>query len=147
MEIKEMLQRIIEKGNREDMYKLNDMLDELICDLKEQKPKLYEEYKNDLYELAYGKVITEEVANKWVDEMKPFGKHWTIEQTANAMQNFGYRFDKIEFFIVANMIYNDYNDVVRDNEEMALKMAKDFLDDEDAKENKLYNYKKYIAIS
>ena len=57
-----MLTKIIDKGNIEDMYKLNEMLDELICDLKEQKPKLYKEYKKQLYELAYGNVILEDKA-------------------------------------------------------------------------------------
>ena len=52
---------------------------------------------------------------------------------------------KIDFYVVANMIYNDYFDLVRDNEELALKMAKDWLSDEDAKENKLYCYWKHIA--
>lgn len=44
MKIKKMLEVIIDKGKTEDMYKLNDMLDELICDLKEKQPKLYKVY-------------------------------------------------------------------------------------------------------
>ena len=44
MDVKEMLEKIIERGKQEDMYKLNDMLDELICELKEEIHELYEHY-------------------------------------------------------------------------------------------------------
>ena len=74
-----MLAKIIDKGNIEDMYKLNDMLDNLICDLKEQKPKLYKEYKKELYELAYGNVILEDKAIEIVKNMKPNGEHYSLE--------------------------------------------------------------------
>jgi len=144
-----MIRRYIEQiGNKkdiQDMQKLGDMLVEIICDTKESHPELYKKYKTELYEMAFGKKISEDVAKKWVEEMKPAGQHWTIEATTNAMSSLGYNFDVIDFFVVANMMYNDYHDLVKDNEELALKMAKDWLEDEDAKDNKLYCYWKHIV--
>ena len=144
MKIKKMLEVIIDKGKTEDMYKLNDMLDERICDLKEKQPKLYKEYKMKLYEMAYGKVLTEEMAYNWVENMKPKGEHWTVEETTNAMANLGYNCNKIDFYVVANMMYNDYYNLVKDDEELALKMAYMWLDDEDAVKDKLYEYYRHI---
>ena len=105
---------------------------------------LYKKYKSELYELAYGKKLTEDMAKKWVEEMKPVGQHWTMEETTNAMGSLGYGFDTIDFYVVANMMYNDYNDLTKEDESLALKLAKDWLEDVDAKDNKLYCYWKHI---
>ena len=144
-----MIRKYIDKiGETKDAAKmeiLGDMLEELIYDLKETHHEKYEKYKSELYELAYGKKISEEMAKKWVDEMKPVGEHWTKEQTTIAMNNLEYDFNAVDFYVVANMMYNDYNDLVKDNEELALKLTHDWLSDEDAKEDKLYCYWKYIV--
>ena len=84
------------------------------------------------------------MAEEWVSNMKPKHEHWTIEETTNAMQKMGYSCDKIEFYVVANMTYNDYYNIVKDDEELALRLAYDWIKDEDAKDNKLYEYWKHI---
>ena len=53
-------------------------------------------------------------------------------------------FNDIDFYVVANMMYNDYYDLVKDNEELALKMAYMWLNDEDSVKDKLYEYYKHI---
>lgn len=143
--IKQYIDRIGETRDVTKMEKLGDILEELLYNLKDNYHDLYEEYKEELYELAYGKKINREMGMKWVDEMKPVGEHWTIEQTTDAMTNLGYTFDEVDFYIVANMMYNDYNDLVKEDEELALRLANDWLNDEDAKEDKLYCYWKNIV--
>lgn len=142
--IKKYIEKIGENRNIEDMEKLGDMLSEIIYYTKENHPDLYKKYKLELYEMAYGKKVNEEMAEKWVKEMRPVGIHWTMEDTTNAMRSLGYNFDVVDFFVVANMMYNDYFDLVKEDETLALKLAKDWLEDEDAKEDKLYCYWKYI---
>ena len=68
MKIKEMIETVISKGKTEDMLKLNDMLNELICDLKVENPKLYREYKKELYDSAYGLVMMDGMAIDIVEE-------------------------------------------------------------------------------
>lgn len=144
MYIKEYLAKIIEKGKKEDMEELSDMLDSSIHKVKECDPEWFEKKKMKLYEMAYGKVLDEDMAKEWVKSMEPVGMHWTMEETNNAMSGMGYNLNKLDFFVVANMMYNDYYNIVKDNEELALKLAKDWLDDVDAEKCKLYNYWKYI---
>ena len=60
------------------------------------------------------------------------------------MQTLGYNIDMVDFYVVANMMMNDYNDLLEEDEELALRMAYDWLNDEDAKDNKLYCYWKHI---
>lgn len=143
--IRKYIEKIGDNRNAEDMEKLGDMLSEIIYSTKDSHPEIYEKYKIELYEMAFGKKVSEEMAEKWVKNMKPVGMHWTIEETTNAMQNLGYNIDKVDFFVVANMMYNDYYDVVKENEEMALKLAKDWLNDVDSVDNKLYCYWKNIV--
>lgn len=143
--IRKYIEKIGEKRNVEDMEKLGDMLSEIIYETKESHPEIYEKYKVELYEMAYGKTISQEMAEKWVQSMKPAGLHWTIEETTTAMQSLGYNFSQVDFFVVANMMYNDYFDLVKDDETLALKMASDWIKDQDAIEDKLYCYWKYIV--
>ena len=145
MKVSEYIEKIGSNRNIEDMNKLGDMLEETIYDIKEYDEDKYYDYKMKLYEMAYGKKLNEEMAEEWVKSMQPVGLHWTMEDTTEAIRKLGYNFDNIDFFVVANMMYNDYNDLVKDNEELALKLAYDWLIDEDTKENKLYCYWKYIA--
>lgn len=145
MDVKEMLEKIIDNGRQDDMYKLNDMLDELICELKDTNHDLYEQYKMNLYEMAYGGKIDKNVAEKWVKNMEPVGLHWTIEETTDELNQSNYNCDSISFFVVSNMMYNDYYDIVKEADTLAFKMAYDFLTDEDSVDNKLFKYYKYIV--
>lgn len=143
--IRKYIDKIADNGKIEDMKELGDMLSEVIYEMKDAHPEEYHEYKMELYEIAYGKKINEETAEKWIKEMKPIGMHWTKEETTNAMQNLGYNVDTTDFFVVANMMYNDYYDLAKEDETLALKLAYDWLRDEDAKEDKLYCYWKHIV--
>lgn len=123
---------------------LMDVIDMLMCEVKEEEPELYKHIECTLYEDAYGKKINEEMAHQWVRSMQPVGMHWTMEETTGAMKSLGYSLNSIEFYVVANMMYNDYYGIVKEDETLALKLAKDWLDDKDAKECKLYEYWKHV---
>ena len=123
---------------------ISDIMDMLICNARDTDKELYDHVESLLYEMAYGKVLSKEMAEKWVKNMHPRGEHWTHEETTQAMHNLGYSLDPTEFFVVANMMYNDYYDLVKDNESLALELAEDWLEDEDAKECKLYEYWKHV---
>ena len=140
MKVKEMLVKIIDRGDIQDMYKLNDMLDELICDLKEQKPKLYKEYKKELYELAYGNVILEDKAIEIVEHMKPYGEHYSMDEAKMLKENYSIRHNVSDIYLVANSLYNDYHEILDDNDEMYAKMTKLWLNDADSVEDKIYQY-------
>ena len=143
--IKNYIEKISESRDVSKMNELGDMLEELIYNLKDSHHELYEKYKMELYELAYGKVVSEDMAKKWVKDMQPAGQHWTMEETTTAMQSLGYNANPVDFYVVANMMYNDYYNLVKEDEELALKLAYDWLHDEDAKEDKLYCYWKHIV--
>lgn len=124
--------------------KIKELIDMLMCDAKTKNHHLYEHIEGEMYEMAYGKKINEEMAKKWVDNMKPVGRYWTMEETTKTMVDLGYNHDKIDFFVVANMMKNDYSDLTTEDDTLALKMAHDWLNDKDAKDCKLYQYWKHV---
>ena len=125
--------------------KIKDILDMLICDVKERNHELYEHIENEMYEIVNGKKINKEKAEKWVEKMLPIGEYWSLDEINSTMKELGYNDDEIDFYIVANMMRNDYDDVTKDDDMLALKLAHDWLNDKDARDYKLYNYWKYVV--
>ena len=97
--------------------------------------------------------MTKEAAEKWVRSMKGAaggpGQHWTMEQAKQIMTRYGYQADPVEFYVALNMMKSDYvkaaQKVGADKEEFYAAMADAFLNDEDAKADKLALYHHYIA--
>lgn len=127
--------------HKEDLI---DIIDMLMCEIEDDDPELFRHIESLLYEDAYGKVINSEMAHHWVQKMQPFGQHWSNDETTKAMSSLGYHLDPVSFYVVANMMYNDYFDLVKEDDRLALHLAKDWLDDADAKDCKLYEYWKHV---
>ena len=141
MKIKKMLEVIINKGKTEDMYKLNDMLDELICDLKEKQPKLYKEYKMKLMGMAYDYKFDEDMAIEIVNNMKPLGEYWDYETTSKVKRDYDINATDCDFYVVMNSLVNDYNKIIdKEDAETYVKMANAFINDDDAKKDKIWIY-------
>ena len=141
MKIREYIGKIVSKGQKEDMEELSEMLDELICDLKEKNPKLYKKYKEELYELANGKVLTEEMAHEIVENMKPLGEYWDINTIKQVKSSAGLTYSDYDFYTVMNSLVNDYGEIIdKEDIEIYVKMAKAFIEDEDATKDKVFVY-------
>lgn len=150
MKVREYITKIGENKNVEDMKILGDMLEGVLYQLKEYDEDTYEKYKMKLYEMAYGKVLTKEMAENWVNKMKPEAK-WSYDTTTSVKKQYGIDdIDEISFYVVMNMLYSDMSNVLGDgdtDESLAtyIQATRDWLKDEDIKENKLYDYWKYVA--
>ena len=150
MKVREYIDKIGENKKPEDMQKLGDMLAEIIYLMKESHHEEYEKYKMKLYEMAYGKVLTKEMAEHWVDDMKPRAK-WDYDTTTSVKNQYGINdIDDISFYVVMNMLYSDMSNLLGDGETQEsldnyIQATKDWLKDEDVESNKLYNYWRYVV--
>lgn len=140
MDIEEIIQVIVDNGRLEDMHELSDMLEDTIEMLKEYYPEEYKKLQKKLYEMAYGCVLNKEMAEEIVSKMRPYAEQWTIEETTEMQRQRGLNFREPDFYIVMNSAYNDYNDLFRDDIELYIRFANDFINDEDAKPEKVYLY-------
>ena len=145
-----MLKESLEQGYEE----IEEIAEEVFEHLKKEDECKFWKIYFKMYETTYGKMLNEEMAEKWVHSMKPYGEHWTKEQTDAVLEKHGLTVDKIEFYAIMNMVYNDYNKAIEtDNmtEEEKLnayiKLAYYFIKDEDFGPNKVYEYYKTIVFN
>lgn len=156
---KEYERKIIEKVDKMDkddiieyVKKYSSLMDEILDYIKMNNIELYNEIECSLYEMAYGETLSLEMAEKWVKSLQPMGKYTKIE-TDEILDEYGLNLSPIDFYVAINLICSDYgktlDEVIRnlneqDKIKVYVKMARDFLNDEDAIKNKLYKYWKDI---
>jgi len=139
------INHIIETGNNSDMRELKDIFIDLIDYLKIYDADKYKQEEYELYKLAYGKHIDEELAKRWVSEMEnkdgTVGQHWSMEETTKHANGY----DRNDFYVVMNMMYSDfYNSSFDTNNYIA--MAKDWLSDKDVGNCKLLKYYFFVVL-
>lgn len=97
--------------------------------------------------------MTMQEADAWVSHMKnadgSVGAHWTMEQTQQFRAQRGIDCKPIDFWVTMNMMYSDYCKAAKKNNASTVDffadMAQAFLDDVDAKPDKLERYCKYVV--
>lgn len=138
---------------------INDASDEILREfaidalsmLKETDKETYKDLEMFLYKKVYGchfnKWLLEEALKSMVNEDGTKGGHWTIDETNQVADELGIRFSNYndcDFSYTMNMIYSDYFGSVPNDVSVYAKMAKKFLEDEDAPEGKALKY--YLAM-
>lgn len=152
MDIEEYIEKIVDNGKIEDMQELSDMLEDTMEIIKDYDKECYKKMEMKLYEMAYGKVLTDEMKREWVKKMRPMSK-WTEEEVKDIVNQYGFEVPYMSAFVILNMLYSDMKSAFGDgNDEESLKRylrgTSDWYFDEDAKvdgEEKLFNYKMYIV--
>ena len=137
--MKDYIDKIVKNGKQEDMDCLEDILIDSLYSIKENDYRKFKEYKNKIKGMAYDYKIDEEMAKEIVEDMKPLGEYWSMEQVKGVMVNDTHRLE--DMYVVLNSLANDYKDVVSTEEtETYIKMAHAWIDDIDAKNNKIWKY-------
>lgn len=141
MDIEKIIQGIIDNGDIEHMHMLSDILEDVMEVIKKYDKECYKKYEMELYKMAYGNNLTREMAEDIVSKMQPYGRKWTIEEAEELERQYGIGgINPIDFFVVVNAAFNDYHDIFNDNIEMYVRFTVDFINDEDAKEDKVFLY-------
>lgn len=147
MEIEDYIEKIVNNGKIEDMEELSDMLEDTMEIVKMYDDKCYKEMEMKLYKMAYGNVLSRKMAEEIVHKMKPTGMRWSFEETKDLQRQYGVdNINSVDFFIVMNSAFNDYRDLFQDNVEDYMKFTIDFIEDEDAKQDKVFLYYTMIPL-
>lgn len=136
----ELIKKAIEKGHEEEAWAI---LDSTMEKLKRRDSALYEDIMDELECLAY-KIPTEE-AMQIVKAMRPKGQNWSMQQVKDLCREHGIDKDIVNWYLVLNMVYNDYCNTARafglqSDVEFYWCLAKDFIEDPDAKPFKVEKY-------
>lgn len=130
------LKHIIAHGSPEDMNKLSALFTEAY-ESSDDRTKKHIFHK--MHHMAYGPHLSPEMADAWTSHMKnkdgSMGPHWQRHQTDPLAENR----DKNDFFAVLNMMYSDYFSPSL-TQAQYIALAKDFIDDVDAPEDKTLKY-------
>ena len=141
MEIEDYIEKIVDNGRIEDMKELSDMLEDTMEIINKYDEQCYKEMEMKLYKMAYGNVLNRKMAEEIVHKMRPSGMRWTLDETRNLQRQYGVdNINDVDFFIVMNSAFNDYRDLFQDNIEDYMKFTIDFIEDEDAKQDKTFLY-------
>lgn len=139
--IKKYIQKIADDGNIQEMEDLSDILDEVIMDIYNYDKKKAEKYEMELYRMAYGDILSKEMAEEIIFKMQPYGQRWSLEEIRRIQNQYGLEsIREVDFWIVMNAAYNDFRDIFDDNVDLYVKYTRDFIEDEDAKEGKVFLY-------
>jgi hypothetical protein len=147
MEIEDYIEKIVDNGRVEDMKELSDMLEDTMEIINKYDEQCYKEMEMKLYKMAYGNVLSKKMAEEIVHKMKPSGMRWTFEETKDLQRQYGVdNINSVDFFVVINSAFNDYRDLFQDNVEDYMKFTIDFIEDEDAKQDKVFLYYTTIPL-
>lgn len=136
----ELVNRAMDKGLSDDAWALMDEFVELLC---KKYPDLYEHLMDKLEALAYK--IPKDEAEDIVHQMSPRGQYWSYNQAKDFAQSHGITGNWCNWYLVLNMAYNDYYDTAKtfglqNDPEFYFSIAKDFIEDPDAKPLKVEKY-------
>ena len=141
MNIEKCIKKIVNNGRVEDMEELSEILEESIHHLKQCDTNLYKKLEMRLYKMAYGSKLSLDMAEEIVSNMRPYHTRWNYDETRDIQDQYGVNnIDSIDFFVVLNSAYNDYRDLFNENLENYIKFTIDFIEDEDAKQDKVFLY-------
>lgn len=136
----ELMTKLIDKGVGDEVWTISE---DMLNKLARKDPMMFEEYIDKLEHLAYR--IPKDEAELIVRAMRPKGQYWSYTQVYDLVKSKGVTGDWVNWYLVMNMVYNDFcatakhfglhNDV-----EFFYHLAKDFIEDPDAKPMKVEKY-------
>lgn len=136
----ELMTKLLNKGVEDEVWTISE---DMLNKLSRKDPVMFEEYIEKLEHLAYR--IPKDEAERIVRAMRPKGQYWTYTQVMDLVRSKGVTGDCVNWYLVMNMVYNDFcatakhfglhNDV-----EFFYHLAKDFIEDPDAKPMKVEKY-------
>lgn len=136
----ELMTKLIDKGVGDEVWTISE---DMLNKLSRKDPMMFDEYMDKLERLAYR--IPKDEAERIVRAMRPKGQYWSYTQVMDLVKSKGVTGDWVNWYLVMNMVYNDFcatakhfglqNDV-----EFFYHLAKDFIEDPDAKPMKVEKY-------
>lgn len=152
MKVKEYVWEILKKDDETKEKEMADILLKAVKHLKNCDKSAYKEIEMDLYVLCYGHHLTDEICKEWVscmvNEDGTKGEHWNIDETNSVARQYKIDLTKhtpYEWYATLNMMYSDYYGAIPNDVSSYVRLAQAFLDDDDARSHKLFNYYMHIV--
>lgn len=98
-------------------------------------------------------VFNRQMAEEWVSQMRNAdgtrGPHFSMDKAKEVMKQYNVDCDPLEFYVVINSLYSDYDQALKKNNASTLELyaclAKAWIEDQDAVPDKLAAYYTYVV--
>ena len=136
----DLMTKVLDKGVDDEVWTVSE---DMLNKLSRKDPALYNEFIEQLEHLAYR--IPKDEAEQIVRNMRPKGQYWTYSQVMDLVKSKGITGDWINWYLVMNMVYTDFCGTAKaygmqNDTEFYYHLAKDFIEDPDAKPMKVEKY-------
>lgn len=118
MNIKKMIQKIVDDGDRHEMEELSDILEDVTKMVRDYDEKEGKKIEMQLYEMAYGKRLTDDMKREWVEQMRPSAR-WTEEEAMQIASDYGIEMPYLSFYVLINKMYSDERKAFEDDDEQS----------------------------
>lgn len=146
-----MVRESVKSGANQDvMWHAVEVADNLLCDIKDSHPELYDEYMRKMSAAIFGYHYTEELAKSDVEKMfhtdstgkRISGQHWTPEQVEEAWvsKKFPTGANKWDKYVAANAIWHDLSKEFDDGQVLNVAHAIFFADEDSDNNGKVWKY-------
>lgn len=136
----DLMTKVLDKDVDDEVWTVSE---DMLNKLSRKDPALYNEFIEQLEHLAYR--ISKDEAEQIVRNMRPKGQYWTYSQVMDLVKSKGITGDWVNWYLVMNMVYNDFCGTAKaygmqNDTEFYYHLAKDFIEDPDAKPMKVEKY-------
>lgn len=106
------IDKIIKSTDNEKMEDLRRVLEDTIFYIKDIDEDTYNKIECDLYEIAMGKVLDENMAKEWVNNMQPKA-YWTLPEIQQLKNQYQFNLPIIPAYVIMNMLFSDFRRCIR----------------------------------
>lgn len=126
-----------------DRAKAAAIMEDTVKRIYKENPALFKEFNTAMEEVAYS--IDSATAEQIVRKMEPYGQYWSMSAITDYLKTKGVTERLTDYYLVMNMMYNDYYETasaygLQKNVDFFFSLAKNFIEDRDAKPHKVAKY-------
>jgi hypothetical protein len=138
-EISKLYKKVANDPKKQDI--IFEVLEHFEKSIKRCCPEEYKDMYLKLHKEVYGNHFCECLAKKAVEEMTnvdgSHGGFWSFESALAVRNQYGCNANEYDWWYVLNMVRSDYFEVIGDNIAMYVGLAKAYIEDPDAPDDKV----------
>jgi hypothetical protein len=132
------LKELMEKYENAEDY-IIDELDKIVS------PEIIDSITNSIMANSFSLEEVMEAVSKMKNMDGTTGEHWSLDETNDVLKKYELEFDEYDYYYTLNMLYSDNCNIFKDDLSIYIKLAENWLNDEDVPPFKAKRYYNYVV--